>query len=109
MKFLNNSEELVLTSYLNMKEAKYIIDLNIRYDMEYYDILALKMLNNCSNLGFKIEDFDSDIKNDITEYANNSNNFDNKIHFMLSEIVIYIAKKYYNDDGTLKNNNRIDI
>jgi len=103
MKFLNNYEESILTSYLNMKEAKYVIDLNIRYDMEYYDILSLKMLEGCNNFGFKIEDFDSDIKKKIIEYVNESNDYDNKIHFMMSGIVIYIAKKYYNEDGTLKN------
>jgi len=102
MKYLNNSEKLYLKSYLNMKEADYVADLNLKYDMEYYDILSLKMLKNSSNLGFKIEDFSQPTKNKIIEYLSKSNNEYNNVHFKMSETVISIAKKYYNEDGTLK-------
>lgn len=105
MKFLSKSDELILKAFLEMKEPEYAKDLNLRYELEYFDCLAFKILQGSKNLNFKVEDFESDINIKIKEYIKECNLTDDKIHFDVSKLILLIAKKYYNEDGTLRDNN----
>ena len=85
-----------------MDEPEYARDLNLRYEMEYLDCLAIKLLNGNINLGFKVVNFDQSISDKIEEHIGKMNLIDDKIHYVNSMIIIMLAKKYYNEDGTLK-------
>lgn len=99
MKFLTKPEKLFLKSFLQMRTPTYDKELNIIYEIEYYDTLALKILKECNNLGFCLEDLNKNSNKQIENYINKN---DDKIHFIVSTLILEIAKKYYNDDGSLK-------
>lgn len=99
---IDYSDKLILKAFLDKKEADYVREMSLSYDMDYYAGIVTQILNGTSKLTVSLSHFDEDFKEKIYKYIMKQNNCDDKIYFYLLERVYNIFCKYYNQDGTAK-------
>lgn len=98
-KKLDSYDVLILKSFMKRKEAKFVSDLNLVYDMDYLYGLIPRVLKAEKKLNVKIEDISPSTKDKIQRYIKDFGDLEDKIYYYNMKMVQLIILKYYTDGG----------
>ncbi len=94
MSNITKNEKRILKCFLKLNEPKFVSDLGLKYDMDYYYGTINKIIKNVDSNKILLEDYEKTIKEAILKYIENYGNYDDIIYYHFMEISYAIFCKY---------------
>lgn len=99
---IDESDKLVLMSFIKAKDPKFIRVLNLELVVDYFMGNCLNLINRRPYLNTILYDVEPETKREINNYINKYGEKDDIIFFYKLKLVYLILDKYYHSNGTAK-------